>query len=333
MGKQKIAIIGAGLAGLTAANELKTIADVTVFDKSRGVGGRLATRYTEQFKFDHGAQFFTVKTNEFKQFLHPLIEKEIITRWDARFVEFKGSEIVQERQWGEEYPHYVGTPKMNEIGKYLSQDLNTRLNTRIGNIEKKGSNWELFDTNKSSLGEFDFVVLAAPAQQTAELLPKNFKFYNKVNTIKMQSCFTLMLGFEHPLSLNFDAALVKEADISWISINSSKPNREKGYTLIVHATNNWADKHIEDDTIEVQKHLLNELERITGVEIKSKLVHNAIHRWRYANIAKQETEPALYDNENKIGVCGDWLIQGRVESAFTSGATFAKILKKHLAEI
>lgn len=333
MEKLKIAIIGAGLAGLIVARELNSHADVTVFDKSRGVGGRLATRYADHLKFDHGAQYFTVKTQEFEQFIQPLIEKEIIARWDASFVEFKGSEVVQERQWDNEYPHYVGTPKMNEIGKYLAKDLNIQLNTRVETIEKEEEGWQLIDNEKNSLGEFDFVVIAAPAQQTAALLPTNAKFYDEVGKIKMQGCFTLMLGFDKPLPLNFDAALVKEADISWISVNSGKPQRGNDYTLVVHATNNWADEHMEEDKTKVQEHLISELERVTNVDIKTNLNHNIIHRWRYANIAKQQGEPALYDIDNKIGVCGDWLIQGRVESAFTSGASLAKNLKKHLTEI
>ncbi len=328
--KPNVAIIGAGLAGLTVANKLKNVAHVTVFEKSRGVGGRLATRYAETYKFDHGAQFFTVKTDEFQEYIQPLLKENIIVRWDACFVEFKGSEIVQKRQWDSEYPHYVGNPKMNEVGKYLEKELHIRLNTKIETITKKGKDWELIDADGNTQGVYNIIVVASPAQQTLELLPPYFKHYSAVSNLKMQGCFTLMLGFKEPLPLNFDAALVKEADISWISVNSSKPNRTEPYSLVVHATNNWADEHIEDSKTDVQTHLLKELERILGIDVKLNLVHNVIHRWRYANITKQHGDPAMYDSKNKIGICGDWLIQGRVESAFTSGNFLAQEIVKKL---
>ena len=81
---KKIAIIGAGMAGLTAAHFLNGYAGVTVFEKSKGPGGRLSTRHHGSFAFDHGAQFFTSKTDEFTRFIRPFIEKGIITRWQPQ---------------------------------------------------------------------------------------------------------------------------------------------------------------------------------------------------------------------------------------------------------
>ena len=74
----KIAIIGAGLSGLTIALKLKNFADITIFDKSRGAGGRICTRYAEPYVFDHGAQFFIARSNKFKKFLEPMIEAGVI---------------------------------------------------------------------------------------------------------------------------------------------------------------------------------------------------------------------------------------------------------------
>ena len=69
---RRVAVIGAGLSGL-AARELSESSEVTVFEKSRGYGGRMATRYGGDFEFDHGAQFFTARSAEFQEFLEPLI--------------------------------------------------------------------------------------------------------------------------------------------------------------------------------------------------------------------------------------------------------------------
>lgn len=93
----KIAIIGAGIAGLTAAKILKDCAQVTVFEKSRGVSGRMSTRYADPYYFDHGAQYFTAKSTDFKEFLKPMIDNGIVKNWQANFVEIKDYKIINQK--------------------------------------------------------------------------------------------------------------------------------------------------------------------------------------------------------------------------------------------
>ena len=128
----------------------------------------------------------------------------------------------------------------------------------------------------------------------------------------------LLLGFDHILPLEFDAALIRDENISWISINSSKPGRNEEYCLLVHSTNNWADEHIDDDRESVMDYLCQHTSEVIGHDV-STANHRAIHGWRYANIEKQEGETHFIESNERVGVCGDWLIQGRVEAAFTSG--------------
>jgi predicted NAD/FAD-dependent oxidoreductase len=87
--KTRIAIIGAGLAGLTLARELSIVADVVVFEKARGVSGRTSTRYAEPFYFDHGAQFFTARTETFKGFIEPFIASGDIAEWKGKIITFE----------------------------------------------------------------------------------------------------------------------------------------------------------------------------------------------------------------------------------------------------
>jgi predicted NAD/FAD-dependent oxidoreductase len=126
-----IAIIGAGLSGLTAANILNEHAKVTVFDKAKGASGRLATRRAEPYNFDHGCQFFSAKSNAFKEFLAPMLRHGVIKCWNANFVEIENRQVTKSRQWDAQSRHYVGSPSMNAIGKFLSQDLHLRLGTPI----------------------------------------------------------------------------------------------------------------------------------------------------------------------------------------------------------
>lgn len=327
----KVAIIGAGLAGLSAAHELSELAEVRLFEKSRGLGGRLATRYADAYQFDHGAQHFTAKTDAFQRFLSPIIEKGVIARWDARFAELERSSITDQRQWGEELPHYVGAPKMNAIGKALAEGLNIKRSCRIETLKRTVDGWELYDDAGASQGHYDWVICSAPAQQAANLLPQGFAHYARVANTKLVGCYAVMLGFAQPLDLPFDAALVKGVDISWISVNSSKPGREEtGFSLQVHATNDYSEAHMEADMESVAAHLHREISEVIGHDVRL-AEHQAIHRWRYANIDKQQGDAALVDIEKRLIVCGDWCIHGRVESAYLSGVAASQALKKVLS--
>ena len=346
----KIAIIGAGLSGLTLVHKLKDLAELSLFEKSRGFGGRMATRRYDSFQFDHGAQFFKAKSQSFRSFLKPLIEKGVVQIWKGSFVEFDRNKRVNQRVWGDKPPHYIGAPGMNAIGKYLAktleEDVTIHLNSRVKKISpynlkiplktalKKSNSkklkdikWELQDDQNKSLGVFDWVITTAPAEQALALLPKSFKYYSKLSSIKMQACFSLMLGFKKALPLDFHSTLVKNKDISWISVNSSKPGRGESFCLLVHSTNDWADKHIEAPQEELIRHLCKQTSSTLGLDV-SKADHKSLNRWRCANIEKQEN-PQLWIDQ-KLALCGDWTQEGKVEAAFLSAEKTARTLRQIL---
>ena len=119
--------------------------------------------------------------------------------------------------------------------------------------------------------------------------------------------------------------MIHNADVSWISVNSSKPGRKEPFTMVVHSTNAWADAHIEDDSDFVLKHLLDEASIVTGKDLRS-ATHRQVHRWRFANIEKQAGPTYFIDEENKLAACGDWCVRGRIEAAFTSANNLSAAL-------
>lgn len=326
---KNIAIIGAGLAGLALAKQLQPYAHVQLFEKSRGVSGRMSTRRSLPYHFDHGAQFFTAQTPAFKAFLQPLLEQGVVRVWHAKFAEFNGSVLHKTRQWDDDFPHYVGAPAMNAMNKFLATDLHVTTGTRITRIEKMATNnspqWLLHDENGQTYGHFDWVISSAPAEQTAALMPADFAHHQHVAATKMQACFALMLGFEKPLTLDFQAAKVNQADISWISVNSSKPQRPEGYSLLVHSTNAWADAHIDDDKDDVINYLCQQTVDVIGRSLDS-ANHKAVHGWRYANLPTQPEHEVLIDHANQLAACGDWCIKGKVEAAFSSSQALGNAL-------
>lgn len=325
----RIAVIGAGMAGLVFARRLGASAEITVFEKSRGAGGRIATRYANEFEFDHGAQFFTAHSPAFRAFLKPLIDNGVVANWAARFVEIDRDRILCDRQWDADLPHFVGTARMNEIGKFLSRDLDIKFDTAITSIRRKCGLWNLIDNANNAFEGYDWVILTAPAPQTAILAADCGELELLCNEREFLGCFSLMLGFEAPVELPWHAALVRNSDVSWVSVNSSKPDRKSPFTLVVHSTNEWASTHIDGDTDRVREHILSEASLACGRDLRG-ASHCQLHRWRYANIARQSGPTCFISDEKKIAACGDWFVHGRIEAAFSSASDLASQLGERL---
>lgn len=326
----KIAIIGAGLSGLTVAHLLKDAAEVTIFEKSRGVGGRMSTRRAEPYFFDHGAQYFTAKTKPFRDFVQPLLKQGIVERWNARYAVFDGNKMIKRTSWQEDMPRYVGAPSMNHMAKFVAEGMDIQFSTKINSLHHQDC-WQLTDDQGQKHSGFDWVICSIPSPQASELLSENFSFYNDIKAVKMSACYSLMLGFEADLPIDFDAARVKNSDLSWIAANHQKPGRTDSFTLLVHSTEVYANAHIDGDREQVLQHLINETSRIIGHDV-SVAEHKTLHGWRYAQNAQREIDGSSFiDPEHLIGVCGDWSFGGRVEGAFMSGFDLAQKLKAHIS--
>ena len=321
----RIAIIGTGLSGLSVAHFLKDYADVTLFEKARGVSGRMSTRRAGAYYFDHGAQYFTARTTPFQDFIQPLLEQGLIERWNARYVKFKGSQIIERKNWYDEAPRYVGVPGMNHVAQSLAKGLNIHLNTSIVALNHQGT-WQLTDKQDQQYTGFDWVISTAPAPQTLGLFPTSSKYYEAIKMIEMRACFSLMLGFKHSFPLSFEAAHVIESDLSWIAVNSHKPQRSNLFTMVVHSSEAYAEAHINEDRDHVMQHLINETRHIIGQDV-SHANYQTVHGWRYANNTDRRKSALLVDEELKLAACGDWCVGGRVEGAFTSAYHLAQQMK------
>jgi predicted NAD/FAD-dependent oxidoreductase len=328
---KKIAIIGAGIAGISTARLLGNVADVTLFDKARGVGGRMSIRRADPFCFDHGAQYFTARTPDFQNFIRPSIDTGLIKRWDARHVLFDKYTIISRKNWLLDEPRYVGVPGMNSLVKELSKGLTIYTKTKITSLKWHKGFWDLLDDQGNTHSGFDWVISTMPSPQAAELLTSTFKHYEDIRSIQMRPCFSLMLGFSGKFMLDFDAAHVSNSDVSWIGVNSSKPGRSNFQTLVVHSTECYAKEHLEAERDAVMKALCDETSHIIGREI-SGANFKALHAWHFANNDKHLSLPSFLDYDLKLAACGDWCQGGRVEGAFSSAVNLVTQLKKYLKD-
>lgn len=320
-----IAIIGAGLSGLSLAHQLHADFDVTLFEKHYCAGGRMASRQHDKSWFDHGAQFFTAKTDAFNDFLSPLIKQGVIQVWNGNFIEFKGEQIVRRDSWTTEYPHWVGCPTMSAIGCSLSTSLQVNYSTLISSTIHTAQGWMLTDDNQQTFGPYDWLVFSLPPQQIAAITPPFISFKETLSNYEMRGCCALMLELDTSIKLEFDAAVVTDTNISWISVNNSKPERGNNTTVVVHSTNTWADSHQRSDLQQLKLQMIDEFCRVTKTQASS-ITYSDIKRWQYANITKQTGPDYLIDTKHHAAACGDWCIQGRVEAAFTSAFQLAETI-------
>lgn len=324
----KIGIVGAGIAGLAAARILSANFEVTVFEKSRGLGGRLSTRYASPFEFDHGVQSFTAESDSFVELVNDMQVEGIVKTWQGNFVQIsnkKTSELLNAQR-----ERYVGVPRMNAVGKYLARDLSILLNHRVTKLIRGHNFWQL-EINQSTISEkFDWVIFAIPPEQVRPLLPADNPFSESVSSVEMQGCYVLMLGCNAAFVLpSWCGASIQSPCIQWISCNSSKPGRASEPTLVVLSNNQWAEDHIKADLQEVQSQLWTAASQILDLS-SYQVDHMSMHHWRYANCIKPLQTSAVLDRKNYLALCGDWTQGARVEAAYLSGQAVARELSTYL---
>ena len=324
-----VAIIGAGISGLFAA---RTLIDhglnVTVFEKSRGVGGRMASRRTEhETSFDHGAQYFTARNKNFKRYVDAWIQQGIVEKWSStdesnqnRIVVLKNGNIESESQ---SVDRYVAVPYMNSICKHLASNIDISRQTRVHQVVSSNDGLELIDESANSLGIYDRVIVSAPAGQASEILVDFPNLANPISKISMKRCWAAMIAFENKLTDQWVGAFVHDSFLSWAARNNTKPQRNQSIEhLVLHADHDWTNQRWENDPIETAQQMLDEFWRVSGIAPQQPTQISG-HRWGFALANEPSTNGCFFDAQHGIAACGDWANGSRVEGAFLSGMAAA----------
>ena len=313
---RRIAIIGAGIAGLACARTLRQAGhDVAVFEAEPSPGGRMATVQTAFGGFDAGVQYFSVL--------------------DERGRVAEAAPPAPESHW-------VAVPTMDSLPRRWAEPLaaagalhlDTRV-TRIARDRLSPTRWQLHTTGHGDEhlvhAGFDHVVLAVTASQAREMLQFSEQLAAlppALAAVDVAPCWTLMLAYPnaaqpglHTLGPQWNAARSTHHRVSWLTRESSKPGRTAVERWTVQASAAWSREHERDDPARANAKLLRAFAEITGIHATP--AHAEVRLWRQARTLVPLGRTHLWDDARGIGLCGDWCIGSRVEDAFVSGLALA----------
>jgi predicted NAD/FAD-dependent oxidoreductase len=301
----QIAIVGAGVSGLACARKLAQAGvHAVVFDKGRGIGGRVATRRSGDLRFDHGAPYVTATGDDFDTCLRELIG----TGHAAPWVDDKG------HAWT------VGTPGMSSIAKGMAVGLDVRLGTQITAIHADQAEWRLQYDDTQYVASH--VVVTVPQPQVAGLLGGAHPLVAQITDINMAPGLTLMAavsGPAPPVCANGSSDL-----LALITRDCSKPNRpqNEGSSWVAQAGIQFSMAHLEMDQPDIAALMVPMLcERLDITT--DRVTHAAAHRWRYARVSNALGQPFASIPSGTLYLGGDWCVGPQIEDAWTSGTAIA----------
>ena len=329
---QRVAVIGAGIAGAACARAL-TLAghSVHVFDKSRGPGGRMATRRVEWVdrqglacttRFDHGAFGITARSAAFQAFVDEATRMGGLAGWAPKLA---AGSLPRE----ESGPLYVPVPDMPSLCRGLLGGVAATWSFAVDGLHRSTLGWQVAAGSERHHAPFDALVLALPPAQAAPLLgPHRSDWARQASLAPMLPCWTLMGVADAPdPGLGWDLARPPEGPLACVLRNDARPGREPvpGQAhWVVHARAGWSRQHLEQPTAWVQQQMQDALAESLGRRVDWH--HCTVHRWRYAQPQASRlarAESYWWDAAQGLGVCGDFLGGCGVEGAWLSARALA----------
>lgn len=327
-------IVGAGLAGLLAAQQLRAAGfQVTVVDKSRGVGGRMATRRIDgpgsrQAIFDHGAQFFTVRDPLFDQWVKTWQTAGIVSEWSRGFATADGS------YYADGHPRYCCSAGMTAIAKRLAQPLKILLGQRIVTLAPGGEGWQAMTEGGEEL-RAQSVILTPPVPQSLALLdagvfPLAATDKEALERIDYEPCIALMAVLEGPSRMPEPGGMWPIGEpISWLADNFRKGISPVPGSITIHAGPEFSQMYWE----QADGRIIDMLLEAAGEWLGSNLYSAQIHRWRYSKPVQTYPEPFLaLTQPAPLVFAGDAFAGPRVEGAALSGLAAADWLVGHAGQ-
>lgn len=318
-------IVGAGLAGLLAAQRLQGAGmDVTLLEQEHGVGGRMATRRLAVPKFapavfDHGAQFFTVREQRFQSLVDQWQADSKVRLWSRGFATADGS------YYADGHPRYCGTSGMFAIAQPLAQGLNCHLGAVVTGVEQHQGGWQALTAGGDSFSA-ESLILTPPVPQSLGLLDAGtFKLPGTarrvLETITYEPCIALMLLLDGPGGIPEPGGMWPLGEpIAWMADNHRKGISPQPGAITIHAGPEFSSERWNTDDQLVS----GELIAAAADWLQASVAFSQVYRWRYSKPIRTVSEPYL---AIQVGApllfAGDAFAGPRVEGAALSGLAAA----------
>lgn len=317
-----ILIVGAGIAGLMAARTLQAAGkEVIVVDKGRGVGGRMATRRVGAAVIDHGAQFFTVRTDRFAAHVPEWLARGLVTEWTRGFANAEG--IWQ----NDGYPRYCCVNGMSAVPKYLAEGIDVRTGVRVSSISHNEGGWNLLFEDGATLNG-ESLILTPPVPQSLDLLRDGQVELRQnageaLKSIVYDPCLAVLAVLDSPSALPEPGGVQIDSEpIRWIADNTRKGISPAAYAVTIHGAPDFSREHWEQDRTAAGEILLQAAASWLG---DARVTEFQVHGWRYSQPVNPYPEPCLVVEQSLI-FAGDGFGSSRVEGAALSGLAAADAL-------
>jgi renalase len=307
----RIAVIGAGMAGLSAAARLRQAGcSVTVLEKASGFGGRLAARPIEGGAIDHGALYVTVREPAFQEAMQAAVFAGHATGWAPR-----GRDTDE--------PWIIGLPDMSALVRPLLDGVALFLDLRVERIGQATEGFAL-RTETGSVGPFEGVIVAVPAPEAAPLLQVYGKPFDLLEEVRMRPTLALAAIFAGRLDI-IDEYLPGQGNLALAARNASKAGRGEAESWVLHGSQDWSEARLESDPDEAARELVAAFGQAAGCAVGPP-VWQSLQAWRHAFVEAPLGTPCLMGANRRIAACGDWCLGPRAEAAFLSGRAAAEAL-------
>lgn len=311
-----VLIVGAGIAGLRAARTLQDAGKtVVVLEKSRGLGGRAATKRLHGTRADHGTQYFTARDPRLQEQVDAWLETGVLEVWTRGFHTLTpdGLEAPDEG-----YPRYAFPGGMNTFGKLLGDGLDVRREALVTGLAKAASGWRVTLADGTAYTA-KTVILNVPAPQALSLGPDVFSSDTRdaLSRVEFAPCLALMAGFAQTQP-EWSGVEAKDGPVSWLANDSSKRSstETEETTLVLHGNPAFSEAHLE-----TPETALPEMLAVAASLGFTDPLWTQLQRWRYSKVTRPYDGPYL--QEADLYFCGDWCGGAKVEAAYLSGLEVA----------
>ena len=318
-------VIGSGISGATIANLLNKKHNVDLYDKARGLGGRSSFKRLDKIRgFDHGTQYFSPKTPEFKKFTKKLIEKKILKIWHGnhKFLSDKKKE-------NKKHVKVIGRKGNNDISKYLLKNVRCYFQSELKKINFQNRKWNLI-FNDGEIRNYENLILTCPFPQLKKLSKKYIKNSFIKEKIKMDANITILIEIKKT-NLGYSSFLFNDRILGWAGYeNSKKRFKSKSDLWTLQSTFNWANKKINQNKVLKKtnaKILIDKFFKLTGIK-RTKVLFSLNHGWKYSSNSKPLKLKSYWNSRLNLGVCADWFNGQRLESGWISANDLYKKINR-----